>query len=62
MKPLLLKGGKLIDPSQNLNEIGDLLISDGKVDGIGGSITGPDDVEIVDCDGFIVSPGFIDVH
>jgi len=62
MKPLLLKGGKLIDPSQNLNEIGDLLISNGKVDGIGGSITGPDDVEIVDCDGFIVSPGFIDVH
>jgi len=34
MKPLLLKGGKLIDPSQNLNETGDLLISDGKVAGI----------------------------
>ena len=62
MKPLLLKGGKLIDPSQKLNEIGDLLISDGKVAGIGGSITGPDDIEVVNCDGLIVSPGFIDVH
>ena len=62
MKPLLLKGGKLVDPSQNLNAVGDLLIADGKVGGIGGSISGPDDAEVVNCDGFIVSPGFIDVH
>ena len=62
MKPLLLKRGKLVDPSQKLNEIGDLLIAEGKIAGIGGSITGPDEVEVVNCDGFIVSPGFIDVH
>ena len=62
MKPLLLKGGKLVDPSQRLNEIGDLLIADEKVAGIGGSITAPDEAEVVNCDGLIVSPGFIDVH
>ncbi len=62
MKPLLLKGGKLVDPSQNLNAVGDLLIADGKIAGIGGSIAGPDDAEVVNCGGFIVSPGFIDVH
>ncbi|HMJ19757.1 MAG TPA: dihydroorotase [Gemmatimonadaceae bacterium] len=62
MKPLLLKGGKLVDPSQNLNTVGDLLIADGKIAGIGGSIAGPEDAEVVDCDGLIVSPGFIDVH
>ena len=62
MKPLLLKGGKLVDPSQRLNEIGDLLIADGKISGVGGSITGPNDAEVVSCDGLIVSPGFIDVH
>jgi dihydroorotase len=62
MKPMLLKGGKLVDPSQKLNEIGDLLIADGKIAGIGGSIAGPDDAEVVNCDGLIVSPGFIDVH
>ncbi|MDP9206355.1 MAG: dihydroorotase [Gemmatimonadota bacterium] len=62
MKPLLLKGGKLIDPSQRLNKIGDLLIVDGQIAGVGGSITGPDDVDVISCDGLIVSPGFIDVH
>ncbi len=62
MKPLLLKGGKLVDPSQRLNEIGDLLIANGKISGVGGSISGPDDADVVSCEGLIVSPGFIDVH
>jgi dihydroorotase len=62
LKPLLLRGGTLLDPSQRLNEVGDLLISDGEIAGFGRTIDAPDDAETIDCDGLIVSPGFIDVH
>jgi dihydroorotase len=62
MRPIVLSGGTLVDPSQSLNEIADVFISDGKVVGIGRKIDGADDAEVIDCRGLIVSPGFIDVH
>jgi dihydroorotase len=62
LKPILLRGGTLVDPSQRLNEVGDLLISDGGIAGFGRTIDAPDEAETIDCDGLIVSPGFIDVH
>ena len=62
MKPILLSGGKLIDPSQKLDGKGDVLIQDGKIASIGGKISAPDECDIVDCERMIVSPGFIDVH
>ena len=60
--PLLLKGGRLVDPSQGLDAVGDLLLQDGKVVAIGGKIAGPDGARTVDCTGLVVSPGMIDVH
>ena len=62
MKPILLRGGRLIDPSQELDETSDLLIDDGKITATGGSLGSPDGAEVIDCSGLIVSPGFIDVH
>jgi len=62
MKPILLRGGTLVDPSQKLNERGDLLIADGAIAGFGRTIDNPDDADVLDCAGLIVSPGFIDVH
>ncbi len=59
---ILLKGGRLVDPSSGLDGIGDLLIRDGKVESVGGTIAGPDGATIVSCAGHVVAPGFIDVH
>jgi dihydroorotase len=61
---LLLRGGRLVDPSQGLNDIGDLLIVNGKIEGRGklGEVRRDDGLETVDCVGRVVSPGFVDVH
>ena len=59
---LLLKGGRLLDPSQHLDAKGDLLLVDGKIARAGGTIDGGEDAQVIDCADAIVSPGFVDVH
>jgi dihydroorotase len=61
-RQVLLTGGRLLDPSQRLDVVGDLLLRDGKVLAHGSNLGQPDDALVVDCEGMIVSPGFIDVH
>ena len=64
-RAILLRGGRLIDPSQRLDEIGDLLVVDGRVEAIGrvGDVRRDGDaLETIECAGRVVSPGFIDVH
>ncbi len=42
MKPLLIRGGHIIDPGQGIDEVGSLLITDGKIPWQGrGEITPP---------------------
>ena len=58
---LLIKGGKIIDPSQGLEKVADLFISDGRVTEIGNGLS-VEGAEVFDASGLIVSPGFIDLH
>jgi dihydroorotase len=61
-RDLLLRGGRLVDPSQGLDAVGDVLLRDGRVEACGGALGVPDGAEVVDCGGLVVAPGFIDVH
>jgi dihydroorotase len=61
-RPLLLRGGRLVDPSQGLDGPGDLLLADGRVEAVGGRVDGPEHAEVIDCAGAVVAPGLIDVH
>lgn len=59
--PILIKSGRIIDPSQKLDDILDVLIEDGKVVKINKDIK-ENNTEIYDAKGKIVCPGFIDLH
>jgi dihydroorotase len=62
---LLLKGGRILDPSQAMNDVGDLLITNGVVEAAGrlGEVRRDGGaLEVIDCDGLVISPGFVDVH
>ena len=62
MKPLLILGGRLIDPSQGIDMVGDLFITDGRITQIG-RISPPDEpYSVIHAEGMVVSTGFIDLH
>lgn len=60
MKSLLIKGGRVVDPKQNLDRITNVLVCDGKIAEITDEMPAADFV--IDASGKIVSPGFIDIH
>ena len=65
MSAILLRGGRIVDPSQNLDDVGDVLIADGRIEATGrvGEVRRDGDgLEAIDCSGLVVSPGFVDVH
>ena len=62
MRPIVLRGGRVLDPSRDIDEKADVLIIDGRIESAKGKIGSKDDAEVIDCKGLIVSPGFIDVH
>src|SRR5471032_2760618 len=59
MNDLVLKGGRVIDPSQGLDKVTDIAFAGGKVAAIGDGLSGTD---ARDVKGRIVSPGLIDLH
>ena len=62
MKPLLLRGGRVIDPSQNQDGLADLLLLDGKIAALSTGLAAPDGADILDVSGKVVAPGLVDVH
>jgi dihydroorotase len=62
---ILLSGGRILDPSQQLDTTGDVLLSNGVVEAVGrlGEVRRDgNELETIDCAGRVISPGFVDVH
>src|SRR5471030_3391605 len=59
MNDLVLKNGRLVDPSQGIDKVADIAFAGGKVAAIGDNLSGADTRDVA---GKIVSPGLIDLH
>jgi dihydroorotase len=59
MNDLVLKAGRVVDPSQGLDKVTDIAFANGKVAAIGDNLSGTDQRDVA---GKIVSPGLIDLH
>ena len=64
MKPLVIQGGRIIDPSRGIDDIGSLLIVEGEIAwlGKGKEIPPQPDYDTLPAQGLIVCPGFVDLH
>lgn len=59
---LLIKNGRVIDPSQNIDDNLDVLVENGLIKEIGKKLAAPAGAEVVDAAGTYVVPGLIDMH
>ena len=62
MQPTLIKAGRVIDPSQNIDRTADVLLSDGVVRAVESHVDPPEGCAVIDAAGLVVAPGFIDLH
>src|SRR5688572_5892701 len=64
---LVLRGGRVIDPSRGLDGPADVVIEDGRIQRLGqgaaaGITANPEKVRVVDATGLWIVPGFVDLH
>ena len=62
MSRVLIRGGRVVDPSQEIDALLDLLLADGSVAALGESVAAPEGAEVIDAAGLVVARGLIDVH
>jgi dihydroorotase len=60
---VVVRGGRLFDPGEGIDEVGDLLVVDGRVAALGrAAASAPDGALEVDARGLLVAPAFVDLH
>src|SRR6266571_126219 len=58
---ILIRNGRVIDPTSGTDRVADVLIEDGRIAGVGASLSSSK-ADVYDATGMIVAPGFIDIH
>ncbi len=58
---LVIRGGRVLDPGQGIDLVGDVLISDERIAAVGAEIK-DGGARVIDAKGLIVCPGLVDIH
>ena len=59
---LVIKNGHVIDPKNNIDEVTDIAVEDGKIARVAKNIDASKALQVVNAKGFFVTPGLIDIH
>ncbi len=59
---IVIKGGHVIDPKNNINEQMDIAVKDGRIAMLAKNIDPKEGIQVVDARGMYVTPGLIDIH
>ena len=59
---LVLKGGHVIDPKNQIDAIRDVAINNGKIAAVAASIDGSGALKVIDATGLYITPGIVDLH
>jgi len=59
---ILLRGGRVVDPSTGKDDVLDVLIAKGRIASLSKDAEPSEDTKVLDCAGLVVTPGLIDVH
>jgi len=59
---LLVRGAHIVDPLANLDARADVLVRKGVITEIGEKLQTPAGVRVIDADGWLLLPGFVDLH
>jgi dihydroorotase len=59
---ILIQGGRVIDPSQQMDTTADVLLEGGKISAVGTNLGQPEGAAVIDAGGKVVAPGLIDLH
>ncbi|RCL03447.1 MAG: dihydroorotase [Candidatus Tokpelaia sp. JSC161] len=65
MKPILLKNARIVDPSRNIDEVGHVIIAEGKILAAGNEVRNqgmPDEADIINLKGKAIFPGLVDAR
>jgi dihydroorotase len=62
IRPILIQGGRVIDPSRGSDGVADVYLTDGRVAGVGRNIVGEEGTLVIPAAGKVVAPGLIDLH